>query len=660
MSVDKVKETRSSNNNKVVLTNPVKLPSNSVKKSNLNSSSNNRFNNSNNDQYYSHQPNAPKNRKFSWMKRFINNPISESTNSTNLNTQKNINNLNQNSKNNIRNNYVTTNSINSNANKKSKKPQKKNIDSSIEQNGPISKKPPSNNIVDTLGVDNDNNDNDTKRYQENFEVNIDSNEDYTNFKEDEENEINYITFEDYKDLTDTDDCENDGVDYESDNDGEDGSDRCSNNTTNDTVIAIVSNRDRNYSDNEYQNNFIDDNYDSKSFLQSLSDSEIKRIQQRDIQSIENEEIASFVSSSNTSLKNQQSHERQFYTRQATQDVTDTHTISSVKSIFSGAHGSIYLNNGASINSGGNNRIVFGNYLNYIPLPHSHNHNYTHHLQHSHHHHNNGNIGNIGSNYNNAVTNNTLNINYANSIDNNSNSINSVLNYANSTNNPGNMTNIEEASIFSDNILEDNVSTRPLVSLSSDEDTDMDTETNSNEEDVADINEEEAIIESYENFDDPDLTAHDHTQLISEDSSKEENNYDKDTSDDDNNIDSTSNINFWPNNETTNNYRYLHPTGIRSVNNDFNKSLISSRNLNDNTDAINEKFEEREEDDDEASSTGIQSKCQNSSRSTGLTSISAMTSPPLTTISSLGPSDTNDATAASILTLASSSRHLYSV
>ncbi|KAG0682600.1 hypothetical protein C6P40_005276, partial [Pichia californica] len=169
--------------------------------------------------------------------------------------------------------------------------------------------------------------------------------------------------------------------------------------------------------------------------------------------IENDEMISFISSSNNSLKLQESYERQFYTRQ--HDNHEINTIASVKSIFSNGKESLHYN-------------------------------YPHQYQ----HYNNINYTHIPINQN---------------------------------------TNLDSISTFSGYITEDNVSTRPLISFSSDEE---------DSNDLDDIK-EKPLNRSYEN-----------------DNTNNEDDYDTDKGDDDDDDDDDDNGNDENYIEETSNINHL--------------------------------------------------------------------------------------------------------
>ncbi|GAV27154.1 hypothetical protein PMKS-000615 [Pichia membranifaciens] len=351
----------------------------------------------------------------------------------------------------------------------------------------------------------------------------------------------------------------------------------------------------------------------------------KLFQFNDVTSIENDEIVSYVSS-NASLKLQDSYDRQFYMRQ---DGYDANTIASVKSIFSGNPApSIYSTGAVSINTSGTNNNS-SNRSSFAPAPLSHI-SHMHPVAHSH-----------GHNYN------PLNAN-ANPNTHNHSTTQLHLNNGTSYNNY-----LDSASTFSGSVGEDNVSTRPLVSFSSDE------EGGDNENGNDDVNDDSQI--EYGN----NVHAHrprnfsHHVQIADDD----------------------TNTRTWRsagaiicgNNQNSEEYLAESVTTTGTDDDDGNDNADRTHNAS-NVDRyiqVNDEAKEhyKRHDDSDQSSFDVKSKYPSSTKSAAVTSMSVLTSPMLTTINSStttattmtnNTTNTNVATAASVMTLASSSRHVFNI
>lgn len=350
----------------------------------------------------------------------------------------------------------------------------------------------------------------------------------------------------------------------------------------------------------------------------------KIFQFNDVTSIENDEMVSYVSS-NASLKLQDSYDRQFYMRQ---DGYDANTIASVKSIFSvNPAPSIYSTGAVSTNtSGTNNNNSNSNRSSFAPAQLSHI-NHMHPVAHSH-----------GHNYNHLNTNpnpNTHNHSTPLLHQNNGTSYNNYL---------------DSASAFSGSVAEDNVSTKPLVSFSSDEEEDCD-----NDGSQLDYSDD---FHAHK----PKHASGHHVQIADDD----------------------RNTRTWKNSDANNSEEFLAESITTTGTNGDDKGGGGGDHVDDDdTDRthrasnidryiqLNDESKEhyKRHDDSDQSSFDVKSKYPSSTKSAAVTSMSILTSPMLTTINSStttattmtnNTTNTNVATAASVMTLASSSRHVYNV
>lgn len=341
----------------------------------------------------------------------------------------------------------------------------------------------------------------------------------------------------------------------------------------------------------------------------------KLFQFNDVTSIENDEIVSYVSS-NVSLKLQDSYDRQFYMRQ---DGYDANTSASVKSIFSGNPApSIYSNGAVSVNTTGtnNNRSSFG------PAPMTHI-NPLHPTAHSHSHGHGHNHNHLNASTNTNTHNNSMQLHPNNGT--------SYSNY------------LDSASTFSGSAAEDNVSTRPLVSFSSDEeDEDNDDDADDDDGSNGENEEQDSAHTPAERFKHGHGHGH-HVQIAENTLTAKE-------------VDS-----ILDSNENSDKY---FPSVATATADGADNDVGGYIQVHSDT----KELDERHDDFDE-SSFEVKSKYPSSTKSTAVTSMSVLTSPVLTTINSStttattmtnNTTNTNVATAASVMTLASSSRHVYNV
>lgn len=326
----------------------------------------------------------------------------------------------------------------------------------------------------------------------------------------------------------------------------------------------------------------------------------------DITSIENDELVSCISS-NTSIKlKQESHESQFYNKD---DLDDSNTTSSVRSIYSTAP-----NPSNSPTTASSPRVSFGNTK--CPSIHSYN---------------NGNTHILSQLYTQSAIPYNTNYNYADSQ------------YSTSTYNASMINNLDVASTFSGSGMEDNISTKPLISISdeeNDEDADLDDEQKSGDN----RDRHDGGIGIPVSFKDKNLD-------ITKDGAKEEDE-DRDASETSHSINTNGTAEYLRQlNTNTHNFKHIKKVKVRDP------KMREKHKFQEEEQDGGQGDEDGNGDDDDDSSFEIRSKYPNSSRSTAITSLSIATSPFLTTINSNNTNYTNNAAAASIMTLASSSRHV---